>query len=403
MASYTPNYNHEKIPWVNDIIDFAIDMESEITELDGNNKKVILDYDGKNFKHVKNGGKLIVKSGFADEKFYKGMNANEHFFSYIAKEAGLKTAENAILHDGFGDYILISERFDEGKRQYSVGDFLGLESQFDFIVKDFAEKLDKLKIDKLVKMDFAKQLYFNILIGNLDTHANNFSLLIDEKTNKLEMSPIFDVCHTDGLLRSFNVINTKNVAEVNSKNKNITIQDILKDMNLNDEDQLQLIKDFEHITTSVAGKIGEISKSMIDPTLAKEYKQIVNENLYFAAKELKALKESSPAKKWEKVHKVFPVLKNATEEQKIDFIAKELSKHNEPIAEDFILSEEETQKAENEVVPKDFITSPEEKVEMLKAENEMLKKKLSMANEMIKSYNIPEDFMEDIKASVPKA
>lgn len=229
-------------------------------------------------------GDIIVKSHESQYKINKKINANEHFFTYLAAQCGIETTRQLIC-SAEDDYLLLSERFDKNHKIIHLSDFLKLENYFDFKLIDFTQKIDGVDNSFEIKEALSKQIFFNLVIGNLDSHANNFSLL-EDKNGLLSVSPMYDICHTDGLLKQFNIINTKNIITISGKNKNISVDDIMNDLNVTENEKSILTKNFKDIALGINEHLKDIAGSFIDKQQQNFIVENINTRLFVYLKEL---------------------------------------------------------------------------------------------------------------------
>ncbi len=289
---YSANFN--KLDWEKKLSKTEIDFGAVVSSLSGNHNKIEMKIGKESLEPVFNDGDVIVKDSATSYKIYEKINANEHFFTYLASSAGIETTRQILVQDE-DDFLLFSERFDKGFELIHISEFLRLDNYVNFELKDFVEKIDKDGYPQRLKKELARQIFFNMLIGNLDTHANNFSLLKD-KNGEYKVSPMYDISHTDGLLQSFNIVNTKHLIRINKKNKDIKISDLLKELKLNEPDRAELLSDIEDIIKKTEQHFVEIFKSYMQKETIKFAKKVIKSNLNNYKQELEDMKNNNKIK-----------------------------------------------------------------------------------------------------------
>jgi hypothetical protein len=268
-------YNYREVGWA-EYIPFAKIDFSVISTLSGNHSKINLKIGENSLKSTPETGDIILKDCKVEHKVFEQINANEHFFTYLAHKCGMKTSKQVLVQVE-DDFLLFSERFDKNAYLYHLSELLELDCYTDFALKDFISFVDEKQLSGELKSDLGKQVFFDLLIGNLDTHANNFSVLVDGEYN-VEISPMYDICHTETMIKKF-TITPKHIICINEKNKNIDFSDLLIDLNLQEEDEMEFIKACYYICVSANLFLDEIKYSYIDPKEHDEVKRNIQKNI----------------------------------------------------------------------------------------------------------------------------
>jgi serine/threonine-protein kinase HipA len=128
------------------------------------------------------------------------MVENEFFFLNMARACGLNTNYATVIYDKNGNAGLLVERFDRPPaHQEDACQFLDKYPAEKYRVPyaDIARGIEKfasapvIEIAKLIKL-----IAFSYLIGNGDLHAKNISLRTNPKTNRIELTPAYDLLTT---------------------------------------------------------------------------------------------------------------------------------------------------------------------------------------------------------------
>jgi len=153
-------------------------------------------------------GRQELKKGFSHwmVKFASSMDSHEigaieYAYSLMAREAGLKMPQTALLEGKKGLYFAI-KRFDrvEDKRVH-MHSVAGLtHSDFRFPTLDYDDLL-ALTLHLTKNVQEVEKVFrlacFNLFTHNRDDHAKNFSFVMDEK-GVWNFSPIYDVTFSNG-------------------------------------------------------------------------------------------------------------------------------------------------------------------------------------------------------------
>lgn len=144
---------------------------------------------------------------------YAGMSAVEHCMQHLASDVGLRASTTALRRVG-DEPILLVERYDRAPstsaghpvrlHQEDMCQALGrLSSQKYERYEDGAAKgptiakiLDLLRRHARPSVqqvdDFLRLLWFNVIIGNVDAHSKNYSLLYRRDMRRFQIAPIYD-------------------------------------------------------------------------------------------------------------------------------------------------------------------------------------------------------------------
>ncbi len=134
---------------------------------------------------------------------YPNMPEIEHLCMKMAKIAGFKVPECALIPLHSGELAYIVKRFDrqKGKRFYQE-DFCQLlekhtSSKYKSSIEKCVKIIKKYCHDETVNLiQFFDINFYNFLIGNADMHLKNFSLVRNKKTGNYQMSPCYDFLST---------------------------------------------------------------------------------------------------------------------------------------------------------------------------------------------------------------
>ena len=218
--SYIPD-NHIKTQSENNNLDFIanevrkiLSDEEEVTSIEqlaaqggssgGARPKVLI---------KRNKESWIVKfPSFIDPK---NMGEIEYNYSVVARKCGIKMTDTELLD---GKYFAI-KRFDrEGRNRIHMHSAAGLlYADFRFPSLDYTE-LIKAILALTRELEEAHRLFrlmvFNVLTGNKDDHAKNFSFLFKE--GKWQLSPAYDLVPSHGINGNHTTtINGKGVPKYN--------------------------------------------------------------------------------------------------------------------------------------------------------------------------------------------
>lgn len=134
---------------------------------------------------------------------------NENFFMEMAKACGLKVANTSIVYDKDGTPGLLVERFDriyqaksrtmERVHQEDACQFLGRypQDKYRLSLREIAEGMNRYCTSSII--DIARLLElsaFSYIIVNGDLHAKNISLIQDTESQRVILSPAYDLVST---------------------------------------------------------------------------------------------------------------------------------------------------------------------------------------------------------------
>lgn len=158
--------------------------------------------------------------------------ANEHLCMLLANTAGIQVADTALIPVSDGTMGFVSRRFDRGAEgeKFHQEDFcqiLGKDSyeKYNGSVEQIGKALKQhsdLPGDNLYRL--VELTVFNFLIGNVDAHLKNFSLLYEtpKGANRL-LSPAYDLLSTDLYL----VDDEESALAINGRKNNLKRKDFL--------------------------------------------------------------------------------------------------------------------------------------------------------------------------------
>ncbi len=149
---------------------------------------------------------------------YPGMSAVEHCMQHLAADVGLRASHTTLRVVG-DEPVLLVERYDRAPST-SAGHPVRLHQE------DMCQALGRLSSQKYERYengsakgptiseivgllraharpsvqqvdDFLRLMWFNVIIGNVDAHAKNYSLLYARDMTRFEIAPIYDaICVT---------------------------------------------------------------------------------------------------------------------------------------------------------------------------------------------------------------
>jgi len=179
--------------------------------------------------------------------------ANEHLCMQLAKLSGIKTEDSALIPVSDGTFGFIARRFDRGPKgeKYHQEDFcqiLGRESysKYNGSIEQIGKALktySDLPGDNLYRL--LEMTIFNFLIGNVDAHLKNFSILYETSKgmNKL-LSPGYDFLSTDLYLDD----PEESAMAINGKKNNLRKKDfqlLAKYLGIDGKILIKMIEKFE--------------------------------------------------------------------------------------------------------------------------------------------------------------
>jgi serine/threonine-protein kinase HipA len=185
--------------------------------------------------------------------------ANEHLCVQLARLSGIKTEDSALIPVTDGTIGFITRRFDRGPKgeKYHQEDFcqiLGRESyrKYDGSIEQIGKALKQhsdLPGDNLYRL--LEIIVFNFLIGNVDAHLKNFSIIYEtpKGINKL-LSPGYDLLSTDLYIDNDK---EESALAINGKKNNLRkkdFQQLAKHFDIDDKILVKLIEKFESLIPS---------------------------------------------------------------------------------------------------------------------------------------------------------
>jgi len=140
----------------------------------------------------------IIKTANAE---FPGLVQNEYVCLHAARLANIDVPDHDLSRDGT---LIVIDRFDIAKDGHHLGfeemaSLLGVssdkkyESSFDLIAQEIEERVNTGEMMHSLRELF-KQMAFNIIIRNGDTHLKNFGLIYDG--DDVEISPAYDLVTT---------------------------------------------------------------------------------------------------------------------------------------------------------------------------------------------------------------
>lgn len=148
---------------------------------------------------------------------YPGMTAVEHAMQALASDIGLRASKTSIRKIEDEQFLLV-ERYDRkaadsgGFTRIHQEDFcqaLGRTStqKYERFVNGKTQGPAALDVTTLIRAsarpsiqqvdDFLRIFWFNVIIGNVDAHAKNYSILYDVNLEKFSIAPLYDaICVT---------------------------------------------------------------------------------------------------------------------------------------------------------------------------------------------------------------
>lgn len=201
----------------------------------------------------------------------------EFVYNEIARNAGIDVADSKLIElDGLSHFA--SKRFDRiNGEKYHTQTLFALIGQFKegqtFNYSDLFKVLDQFKASAQTKTSLFKQMVFNVLSGNNDTHYKNFGFIMNQKGN-WSLSPTYDLTlpydpfqHSGGL----------HFAEVNNKRAGITQADFLAVAKQVGIPRPALL--INEVKESLSTFWKEASKVDIDTTVKRKVESIINYNI----------------------------------------------------------------------------------------------------------------------------
>jgi serine/threonine-protein kinase HipA len=204
-------------------------------------------------------------------------NKIEFVYNELARKAGINVAHSKLIElDGMHHFA--SKRFDRinGEKLHAQT-FFALSGKFTrsqrFDYKHLFKLLDYFKSDAATKQSLYKQMVFNILSGNTDTHYKNFGFLMN-KHGQWNLSPAYDLTFPNDPFQSTLSLH---FAEVNGKRTEITRDDFLavaKDVGI-----LKPIPLIEEVENSLSTFWQEAKAADIDSSVKIKINAIIKNNI----------------------------------------------------------------------------------------------------------------------------
>ena len=171
----------------------------------------------------------IVK--FSSKYDPKDISELEYKYMSLAKEFGINIPEIDLVSTPKGNKYFLIKRFDRinSKKVHMISAAALLECDFRAPSLDYNDLIKLTRIltnnnDDIIEM--FKRMVFNVLIGNQDDHAKNFSYIYDINTKTYRLSPAYDI--TPG-----KTYFGEHTTSVNGKGKNILDSDMIKVAEIN--------------------------------------------------------------------------------------------------------------------------------------------------------------------------
>ncbi len=210
---------------------------------------------------------------------------NEHLCLKMAESFKIGVEKSALILTGDGELGFIARRFDRG------------ESNQEFHQEDFCQILEKAafkkyngsleQVGKVLKNesdfpgDNLYRLYeltlFNFLIGNVDAHLKNISLIYENESGpKKLLAPGYDIISTDLYISDDN---EESALAINGKKNKLKEEDFLslaKSFGINEKVHQKLIKRFrDHLSIWD----GLIEKSFLSEEKKLQFKDLIRQKL----------------------------------------------------------------------------------------------------------------------------
>jgi serine/threonine-protein kinase HipA len=192
---------------------------------------------------------------FKPEGLEPHLPVNEHLCMQLAKLSGIRTEDSALIPISDGTIGFIARRFDRGPggEKFHQEDFcqiLGRESynKYNGSIEQIGKALkvhSEFPGDNLYRL--LEMTIFNFLIGNVDAHLKNFSVLYEtsEGMRKL-LSPAYDLLSTDLYLDD----REESALAVNGKKSKLLKKDFLQlanNLGIDDKILVKMFKKFESL------------------------------------------------------------------------------------------------------------------------------------------------------------
>lgn len=157
-----------------------------------------------------------------------GWGRVEYAYYLMAKESGIKMSDCELLEEN-GRAHFMTRRFDrEENSKHHVQTWCALQ-HFDFThlnaysYEQLFQTMRSLRLSYPEAEQMFRRMVFNVLATNYDDHTKNFSFRL-KKDQKWELSPAYDLCFSYDPANEW--VNQQTLS-INSKNRNITREDLL--------------------------------------------------------------------------------------------------------------------------------------------------------------------------------
>lgn len=224
-------------------------------------------------------------------RYHESVNSvyNEHFCMRLADSVKINVPHTEIIEDEISFYVI--ERYDRkisdhkifrihqqdfcqaagilSTKKYEIQGGPSLKDNYQMIVNNSAEVIKDSK-------SYLKWIFFNLLIGNNDSHSKNLSFLMRDQ--EVVLSPFYDLLCTAvyPTVRNkfaFKIAGQFLWTEINAKHLRLIEKDLkLKNLFLTDLLQ-ELIKDLEHSLPKVINKMAPYKKDEIFEKIHTEINQ----------------------------------------------------------------------------------------------------------------------------------
>jgi len=206
---------------------------------------------------------------------------NEHLCLKLAEAANIQTEKGALMPNQNGELGFVAVRFDRdiSHNEFHQEDFCQILNKETF--KKYNGSLEQ--VGKILKQqsdfpgDNLYRLYeltiFNFLIGNVDAHLKNISLIYENETGiKTLLSPAYDLISTDLYIHDDN---EESALAINGKKNKLENSDFLvlaKNFGISEKVHKKIILKFKKLLP-LWDEI--INKSFIEEDKKKEFKKLI--------------------------------------------------------------------------------------------------------------------------------
>lgn len=174
---------------------------------------------------------LLKLDGVSDAQFgvSHGFGRIEYAYYEMAKDCGIEMMECKLLEENNRAHFM-TKRFDRDKNniKHHVQTFCGIQ-HFDYnhiygySYEQLFQTMRMLKLTYPEAEEMFRRMVFNVMATNYDDHTKNFSFRL-KKGGKWELSPAYDICYS---YAPENEWVNQHTLSINSKHRNITIEDLM--------------------------------------------------------------------------------------------------------------------------------------------------------------------------------